>query len=366
MKKICLINMHLTTFGGAERAAVNLANELVHYYDVTAISLFAAGTKCAYPLDDGVRLIMPWIPEKIRLRYHYLGYCNKLRSFLIKEGFHQVVFIGLGSWAYLPSLFLVKTGVIICEHSNLNNVMYNNARSALYRLFGKMFATKLITLTKADAAAYEKKYHVKRSRLDYIYNWVGEGFDYGYGNDNILQKKLLTIGRFDPVKGYELLLNVAEEMIKIRSDWIWEIYGEPQGDYYRAIKRQIKEKGLSAVVRLKPVTEKISDIYKSATVYVCTSRYEGLPMTLIEAKSTGLPIVSFDIETGPGEIVKDGVNGRLIQPYDTKEMAAGILSLIFDSQKLLDFSQNSQTDMFKFQKQYIVGKWKAILDERSR
>lgn len=363
MKKICLLNLHLTTFGGAERVTINLANELVNYYEVTVVSLFARGNKSAYPLSERVRLIMPWIPETIRLRYHYLEYCLKLRSFLVIEGFQQVVFVGLGSWAYLPSLCWVKTGVVICEHSNLNNTMYNNPRSALYRLFGKLFATKLITLTKSDAVSYRKKYRIRMSRLDYIYNWVGEGFDYGYDKNNVEQKKLLTIGRFDPVKGYEILLNVAEKMRKKDNNWIWEVYGEPQGEYYRSINKQINERGLSEAVRLKPVTTKIADVYRGASIYICTSLFEGLPMTLIEAKSIGLPIVSFDIETGPREIVEDGVNGCLIRPYDEKEMADRILDLLSNGKKLMEFSKNSQTDMFKFKKEFIMEKWRAILDE---
>ena len=56
-------------------------------------------------------------------------------------------------------------------------------------------------------------------------------------------------------------------------------------------------------------------------MFVMTSQMEGLPMVLLEAKSWGLPLVSFDIMTGPSDIIQDGINGYLIEEGNIDEMA---------------------------------------------
>ena len=54
---------------------------------------------------------------------------------------------------------------------------------------------------------------------------------------------------------------------------------------------------------------------------VLPSYREGLPLVLLEAAACGLPMISFDIATGPNEIIRDKINGSLIPPYDCEKMA---------------------------------------------
>ena len=68
--------------------------------------------------------------------------------------------------------------------------------------------------------------------------------------------------------------------------------------------------------------------YLSSSIFVMSSRYEGLPMVLIEAMTCGLPLVSFDCECGPREVIQDSVNGFLIPTFDIKEFADKLMLLM--------------------------------------
>ena len=84
-------------------------------------------------------------------------------------------------------------------------------------------------------------------------------------------------------------------------------------------------------------------------------------MVLLEAKSWGLPLVSFDIMTGPGEIIRDGVNGYLVPPGDTAALAEKICRLIENEELRRDFSENSQVDIERFDSVEIIEQWEKLI-----
>lgn len=84
-------------------------------------------------------------------------------------------------------------------------------------------------------------------------------------------------------------------------------------------------------------------------------------MVLLEAKSWGLPIVSFDIMTGPSDIIRNGENGYLVSPNDVDMLAEKIEMLICSKELRKQFSEQSQVDMEKFNFENIVSQWHNIL-----
>ena len=86
-------------------------------------------------------------------------------------------------------------------------------------------------------------------------------------------------------------------------------------------------------------------------------------MVLLEAKANGLPLVSFDIETGPDEIIRDGVNGFLIPPYDTEIMAERICQLIENNDLRKRFSDNAKLDLEKFSSDRIIEQWNDLIKD---
>ena len=88
-------------------------------------------------------------------------------------------------------------------------------------------------------------------------------------------------------------------------------------------------------------------------------------MVLLEAKSYRLPIVSFDIMTGPSEIVRDGVNGYLVESGDITTMADQICKLIEQPLLRKRFSDATVLDMNKFDRGEIIRQWENLLNQLS-
>ena len=85
-------------------------------------------------------------------------------------------------------------------------------------------------------------------------------------------------------------------------------------------------------------------------------------MVLLEAKSSKLPLISFDIETGPDEIIMDGVNGYLVPAYEIEMMAEKICKLIENKEIRKSFSNNSKEGLGLFSKELILEKWNSLLN----
>ena len=121
--------------------------------------------------------------------------------------------------------------------------------------------------------------------------------------------------------------------------------------------------GVLPQVQFKGNVKGKDNIYPDHAIYVMTSRYEGLPLVLLEAKQYGLPIVSFNCPTGPAEIVLDGENGYLIENFDINQMSQKIIELIEKNELRLGFSQNAMLDTDKFNKKKITKQWIELIEK---
>lgn len=86
-------------------------------------------------------------------------------------------------------------------------------------------------------------------------------------------------------------------------------------------------------------------------------------MVLLEASAYGLPIVSFDCETGPAEIIVQGVSGLLVPPLDVKALADGLLSLMSDSERRGRMAEAARLRALDFQSDPVIARWERLLDK---
>ena len=95
-----------------------------------------------------------------------------------------------------------------------------------------------------------------------------------------------------------------------------------------------------------------------------SSRFEGLPLVLIEAKQLGLPCISFDCPNGPSEVIRRGTDGDLIPLGDETKMAESILTLINDRSKIKEYGKAAYEDAKeRFSKENIIKEWVSLIKE---
>ncbi|MCF2613238.1 glycosyltransferase family 4 protein [Fusobacterium perfoetens] len=365
MKNIGFFKIDITTISGGERVATNLLNELIkrdqtnkYYY----ISLNKTNKKPFFKLDNKI-FIKYLNKNNIRMRYYFFVATFKLVKFLKKEKISILIGIGMGTplISSICKFFIKDLKIISCEHSNLNNEINNDKFQKLNQYMASKFSDKIITLTKKDKINYIKKFNMSENKIDFIYNFIDDSLLNLKNEYNINSKKIITVGRFDKVKGYDRLVKIAEKVLEKNKDWEWNIYGD--GDEFENIKSLIKENNLENQLILKGKSDNIYEIYKEYSFYVMTSYYEGLPMVLLEAKANSLPLISFDIETGPSEIIRHNIDGYLIENGNLNQMIEKINYLIENQNIRKNFSSKSKENLEKFEKNKIISQWISIIQK---
>ena len=172
-------------------------------------------------------------------------------------------------------------------------------------------------------------------------------------------KMILSVGRLTYQKGFDMLVEVAKDVLHKHTDWTWIILGE--GEDRSLLEQKIKEHQLENRLILKGNVSHVEDYYSETGIFVMTSRYEGLPMTLLETKPYQLPAVSFDIKTGPRECIIDGENGYLIESFKKEEMIRKIELLINNQTLRKQFSRIALKDTDKFSLIQIIQQWNRMI-----
>lgn len=168
-------------------------------------------------------------------------------------------------------------------------------------------------------------------------------------------KKVIAVGRYDYQKNFEGLLDVWKLVVDKCPDWSLDIIGD--GVYKELLERKIHDLKIHSSVSLVPTTQNIKNHYINSSIYVLTSRYEGLGMVLLEAQSCGVPLVSYDCQCGPKDIIDDGQNGFLI-PFENKEkMAEKLIYLMNNELVRKEMGKKAKIYSKNFSEEKIMNKW---------
>lgn len=360
MKKIGFVNFDMSVRGGAQQVLYNMALALRKEYEITIISFIQENETCAYELPEDIHYEVI-LPYKARIREVITKAGKPFRCSIKKKDLDIVFYIG--AYAGLCGGIhgrRLKIPRIFCDHGALLN-QWNEVPARTMRTVGSRFSDKTVVLTKQSEEAYYDKFHYKKGRVITIYNWIDERIQKAASPYDSNSSKILTAGRFSKEKGMDLLVDTAAALAKKTTDFVWEVYGD--GDMFEEIQQRIEEEGLENNVHLMGLTDHMESCYQGHSMYVLTSYREGLPLVLIEAKANALPLVSFDIVSGPREIIRDGEDGKLIPPYDTEKMAGVIYELLKKPEERLRLSNNSRSNLESFSKETILSEWKELIEQ---
>lgn len=343
MKNVLFIISSIQNIGGSERVAITIANNLSKHFNVTILSRGVKGKKNSYFLSKSVTDIK-FYGGSIK----FLAYTNRF----VKNNNPDLIVIH--TMTKLTPLLLL-TGIKAHSIWSLEHTSYQ-FHSNFFKLLRMSLYQRLdniLVFTSDQKAIYDKI----NSNVNIIRN--PSPYPITDKKYNSSSKTILSIGKLAHHKGYDMLISAWASVENEHPDWHLHIYG--MGDDYKLLLNKIHALGLKNI-SLKGQTTNPLKAYQESSFYVMSSRFEGLPMVLIEAQSLGLPIVSFDCPTGPGEIVKDNVNGILVSQNSEDELAEAILYLIEHPSERAKMAIEAKNAALRFNTDSVINSWLKLIN----
>ncbi|WP_019912857.1 glycosyltransferase family 4 protein [Paenibacillus sp. HW567] len=193
-------------------------------------------------------------------------------------------------------------------------------------------AAFLTTLNEDEQNSMVGHFPKIAERIRLLPNFVNSGVFYRRDKEQALAalgldpeyRYVITVGRlFEHQKGHSLLVQAAEQLKHIPGLRILIAGGGPDE---QSLKALIADKGLEdRIILLGTIRDKeiLASYYSVSEFFVLPSRYEGLPLVILEAGACGLPTVAFNV-MGVRGLVKHGVNGLLAEGLDPAALAASM------------------------------------------
>ena len=391
MKRICFIVDSIFSMGGVQRVTAVIAKELAKDYDVTILTFDKVENKdttmyglneanitykfLTYPpisdfkkkmckVYSGIYLLLQLQSKWCSNLYARSSYPSELRNALLSElkqgGFDIIIGVHAPLAARLATLRqdLPKAKLIGWLHNSYealfgeNSHYYIGAKRKRHYVYQFQKLDNVVVLCQDDAKHFHD--YDKSFMPTVIYNPLTlKPGNPSQGNS----KNFLTVGRFTPLhKGIDLLIEAFHLFAKKNQDWHLDIVGE--GKEEKKYKLLITKYHLEGKLTIHPFTNHIQDYYSKAQVYVLSSRWEGMPLVLVEAMSHGLPIVSSDLPVSQ-EILGDF--GIYFENENIEDLAQRL-----EDATHIDWKAKSH-EAFKIAKRFDIGhiieQWKQLLEK---
>lgn len=378
--KLVYIYHSLAYKGGLERIFCDKMNYLVrnYSYDITFITYEQGEHPMSYVLDDRIKVIDLNTRFVTLFKYNVISRFFKSISLkrLLKRRLAETLenekpdIVVCATYEFyisecildLPYNFIVESH--LCMNAVLSSKLHNNffvsSAAKLFDLwhFSKINKAKMIvTLTEADKKDWEK--HVSTDIL-VIPNMVT------LYPDKITPyierpKRIICAGRLDEQKGFDYLIEAWTLIADKYPDWKIDIFGH--GDLKDALNKMIANHKLEKQIEIHNPTDRIYEEYMNSSIYVMSSRYEGLPLVLIEAMSCGLPCVSFNCPNGPSEIISHGEDGLIAPMGNIQELAKSIEWMIVNKQAREAMSIAARNNARRYHENAIMPRWIELFNK---
>ena len=359
MKRSCFIVKNINIGGGISRVVSYICNELSKDMDITILSIEKDLTvnKRPYKLNECIKV--DYLTEHVNnYRMEMLGLAKKIRFYLKHNRFDSVIVAGMD---FVPLLilsirYLKKEGIttIAWEHAN-----HKVGKRLGLKWIGRKMSSKLfdyiIVLTDRDKLFYQTKEKLK-CQIKRIYDPYNS--EISQEKYDINSKKIISCGMLIYQKGFDYAIQVAEIVLKRHPDWIWEVWGE--GTERERLQKMMVEHHLENQFFLRGYSDNMFQKYSEYAFFVLSSRFEGFGMVILEALANNLPVVAFDCDAGPAEII-DNNNGYLVDCFNIEEMSSTIERLIEDDVKRKNLSAQAKCTLDRFSINLIVEQWREIL-----
>ena len=347
MKIVFLISS--LSSGGAERVLSTLANYFSKNHNVYVLTF--SNEEPFYKLDDNIQHI------KLNLLKESTNIIESLKNsiyrlIILKKTLKEID-------ADINISFMTHTNIISTIASKLNvqkiiiseRIAYNFYSSKIIYYLKKIvypFSNSLVTQTYADKINY-----LFLKNVEVIYNPL-----------NIpelpIEKKniILAVGRLDKQKGFDKLIEAFSKINSIG----WKLYIAGDGVEKKNLIKQIEQLKLDNV-ELIGKRKDIFEWYAKSSIFILSSQKEGFPNVLIEAMAFKCAVVSFDCPYGPSEIIKNEVNGILVENQNIEKLALQIQRLINDKDLREKLGNEAIRVREKYSIEKIANQWENLINK---
>ncbi|MEU0394116.1 glycosyltransferase [Streptomyces sp. NPDC006208] len=368
--------------GGTIRTTFNLARALAQDHEVEIVSVFRHRDEPAMGAPAGVTM-----KHLVDLRKNSSGYDGDdplakapAKVFPRGDGRHKQ-YSRLTDARIGAHLASVEADVVVGTRPGLNVHVARQTRrgpvrigqehltldSHGYRLrreIGHRYRVldAVTTVTEADARCYRERLKLPGVRIEAVPNSVPAP---GVAPADLSATWVVAAGRLTKVKRYDVLIEAFSKVVAARPDWRLRIYGsgDATGNEKNALRGLIEERGLHNHVFLMGTANPLEPEWVKGSIGVVTSNLESFGMTIVEAMRCGLPVVSTDCPHGPGEIIDDGADGRLVPVGDVDGFADALLALIDDDDLRRRTGQAALASSARFDPARIAGRHLALFTE---
>ena len=349
---------------GMEKVLADKANWLVaHGYDIVIATTDQRGQAPAFAMDPAIRTVDLGIDYEATNGENFL---KKALAFPIKQWKHRrrltrllkqekpdiTVSMFCNDASFLPKIKDGSKKVLEVHFSRFKRLQYGrkgiwgvadrilNERDAKYVHAFDRF----VVLTEED-----KGYWGSLPNMVVIPNGVERKTP-----SPLTAHTVIAVGRYSFQKALDRLID-AWAMIGDRGDWQLKLVGD--GECRDELFALINEHGICDNVELTGVQKDMDAVYRNASLLALSSRYEGLPMVLLEAQAHGVPAVSFACQCGPRDAIEDGVNGRLVPEGDVEALSKVLDETIHDPEAIRRMGAAAYETAKRWEPETIMQQW---------
>lgn len=377
MKKVSILSLHLG-FGGIEKSVSALANLLCEKYEVEIACTYKLYDKPVFPIDE--RVTIKYLVPDLKPNREEVKAALKNKRFItfFKEGIKSTKVLKLRKKTMIDYIRNSDSDIIISTRDIFNewlgeyapvNVLkigwehnhyhgdYNYARNVVR---SASHLDYLVLVSDSLRKYYKKELAKTKCRCVFIPNII----------DNVPEKcaklnekRLVSVGRLSPEKGFIDLLRVYNVLVKKHPDWKLDIIGD--GVEKENLENYINEHQLNDSVTLHGFQKKdyIDDVLSKSSIYVMASHTESFGIVLIEAMSHGLPCVAFDSAEGAKELINSGMNGYLIKRRNFSAMIKKIEDLMNKKDIRKKVGLAGRKSVQKYTKDVVKLEWFDLLEK---
>ena len=362
---------HAFGLGGTIRTVINLATYLARDHDVELISVVRRRDVPAIPIPRGIALTVlddqrgaapapPSVlvpPGEPFANMATLATDRRLARKL--RALRSGVVLTTRPALSIAAARLLPRGAALVAQEHMSFGSYGDAVAGLQRDAYRSLDA-LAVLTDADLERFRGELGDAPARVVRIRNALPP---LPGGGSSLEARVIVAAGRLVPQKGFDRLIPAYAPVAQRHPDWRLRIYGGGRPFRFHALRRLIFEHEVYNEVLLMGASERLGEELSRASLFVLSSRFEGLPMTIIEAMSKGLPVVAFDCPTGPREMVDDGVDGILVPEGDLAALGDAMRELIEDPAKRRRYGAAALEKARSYDIEVIGRQWAELLGD---